>query len=249
MADFCGRNSLLSAVSGISDILSYIITGICVVSSAIMMFLGSIYSALSIVAIFAGIFAISKKTMLPAAAAFSGVVLVKLMNFIFTVFFMSAARGLARFSGEAAALAAAYMIQLICIALELMVLALPTIMAWLYFAATLPPKVYQPFPTYNGQVPPQPYGQVPPVQTVPQNGGQQEEVDEGEPVLVGAAAQPTVPAAVQPSAAVQPIAPAAVQPPAAAQPPVQPLEEKYCTACGAKNRGEAVFCGKCGTKL
>ena len=230
--EFCKGNSFLATLFGFSDILSYIVTGICVIGSIIMMFLGSIYSVLCISAILVGAFAVSKKTVLPLALAFSGVALVKLINFVFTAVYLDAVGNLAMFSTEAAALSTAYVLQIIYILLELAVLVFPTVMAWSYFAATLPPRVYQPVPLYGqappqdyGQIPPQPYGQVSPQQPVPQ-----------------VYQQPSVQQAAPP---VQPEA-ESVQ----AEPPSQPQpENKYCSACGTKNRLEAIFCSGCGQKL
>lgn len=214
--EFCKGNSFLAALFGFSDILSYIVTGICVIGSIIMMFLGSIYSVLCISAILVGAFAVSKKTVLPLALAFSGVALVKLINFVFTAVYLDAVGSLAMFSTEAAALSTAYVFQIIYILLELAVLVFPTVMAWSYFAATLPPKVYQSVPLY-GQAPPQGYGQVPPQQPY---------------------VQQAAPPAQTEAESVQ------AEPPSQLQP-----ENKYCSACGTKNRLEAIFCRGCGQKL
>ena len=244
LADFCRSNSILAVVSGFSDILSYIVTGVCVVMSIVLMCLGSIYAPLSIAAIIIGVLAISKKTALPLATALSGVALVKLVNLIFTIVYMASASSLAWLSSEAAGLAAAYVFQMIFILLELGVLTLPVIMAWQYFAATLPPKQY-PVPMYNNQMPQQPAQnyqqpaqsyQQPPVQNY-----QQPPVQNYQQPPVQNYQQPPMQNYQQPP----------VQNYQQVPPPVQPQAPagKQCPNCGKPNAPEAAFCHGCGTKL
>lgn len=246
VAGFCRGNGLLAALSGFSDILSYIVTGVCVVMSLVLMFMGSIYSVCSVAAILAGVLAISKKTVLPLAVALSGVALVNLIGLIFTIVFSAAAGSLAWLSSQAGALATAYVFQIIFILLELAVLALPVIIAWQYFAATLPPKVYQPAPMYNGQAPvQQPYAQQPyqqpAVQAQPAPQAYQQPV-QAQPAPVQQT-PPPAPVQAQPAVPPQP----AAQPQAPAQP--QAADFKYCSTCGTKNQSDAAFCSGCGAKM
>ena len=239
MSEFCRSNPILAAISGVSDILSYIITGICVVMSIILMFMGSIYTVLSFAAILLGVLAVSKKTALPLAAALSGVALAKLWNLIFTIVFMASASQLAWYSGEAGRLATAYLLQIVFILLELAAIALPTVMAWQYFAATLPPKPA--VPMYGGQMP-----QQPPVQNFQQPPAQNFQ-------------QPPAQNFQQPPAQnfQQPPVQNFQQPPAdfpktqsSEEPAPQPqVGGKQCPNCGKANAADSAFCFGCGTKL
>lgn len=162
MANFCRSNPALAAISGASDILSYVITGLSVVTSIIMMLMGSIYTGLTVTSILLGVAAVSKKTALPLAVSLSGVALVKLVNLVFTVVFMASASRMAWYSDDASRLATAYLFQIIFILVELAVLSVLVTMAWQHFAATLPPKPV--VPMYGGQTPQQPvqnFGQPP----------------------------------------------------------------------------------------
>ena len=264
VSDFCRGNGLLNSISAFSDILSYIVTGVCVVMSIVLMSMGSIYAVCSIASILMGVLAISKKTVLPLAVALSGVALVKLVNLIFTIIFTAAAGSLAWLSSQAGALATAYILQIIFILLELAVLVLPIVFAWQYFAATLPPKTYQPAPAYNNQAPGQPYGQAPAQQPVQQpyqqpapQAYQQPPVQQTPPPAQQtpppAQAQPQPDAQAQPAAQQTPppaqAQPAAQQTPPPAPAPAQPAENKYCPTCGTKNPADAAFCSGCGSKI
>lgn len=244
VADFCRSTPILSAVYGFSDILSYIVTGISVVMTLILTFLSSYTVVLCVPAILLGFFAISKKTVLPFAVAVSGVALADVVSlFYFFISRIPLTISLSDYTGGSytAKSLTCEILTVIFLLVELAVLAYIIILAWQYFAATLPPRPVVP-PMYGGQMPQQPpvqNFQQPPVQNFqqPQNLQQPPVQNFQQPQSFQ---QPPVQNFQQPQTFQQ-------APPPPPQP--QPTAAKQCPSCGKENNPEAAFCYSCGSKF
>lgn len=250
MADFCRSNSVIAGISKVSDILAFLVAGVCLLMNILLFSIGRlpIYEPLAIAAIVFGVLALSKKNALPLAAALSVVAVAKVLSLIFTIINLAEIGSAMSFIYSGVAVM--YVFQLIFIVIEIAIIALPTILAWQYFAASLPPKAYAPM--YGGQMPPQggqmpqQGGQVPPQGgQVPQQGGQMPQ--QGGQVPPQGGQVPQQPYQQPPVQNYQQTTQGFQQAP----PPVQPQAPagKQCPGCGMMNTPDATFCSGCGRQI
>lgn len=218
MAAFFSTNTFLGVIARGSHIVAYIVTGIGFLIATINLFLGAASVPLGVIALMFGVLSVSKRSTLPLAVALTYVSLFELISIIFSLVYLVNLSNQYTFDmGYALSLVFSFLVGLV----EFALLAVSTVISWIYFAASLPPKAYQPYvqPPY-GQVPPPPpqqYGQQVPPQQYPQQ--------------------------APPQNYQQP--PAAPPQPAPAPQP----QGKVCPVCGVANEAEAGFCKGCGTKL
>ncbi len=239
---FMQVNPILRFIAPNSEMISYIATGVSALLTIIMMCLGRFSIVFPLVALIFGALSISnrKRTILPLAISVSSVALFSFICLIHSIIYMATSIW---------ALSGGFIISFIFSLLELGVLAYLTTACWLHFAATLPPKAYQPMPQpYYGQPQqpapqpiPQPAQTAPAPQPIPQ------------PVQAAPAPQP-IPQPVQAAPTPQPIpqpVQAAPTPQPVQQPSQQPAEPttKTCASCGTSNSPDAAFCKVCGAKL
>ncbi|MCH5200711.1 MAG: hypothetical protein J1F60_07095 [Oscillospiraceae bacterium] len=272
MANFCKGNPVLSAVSGFSDILAFIIAGVCLLMNILLFSIGRlpIYEPLAIAAIVFGVLALSKKSVLPLAVSLSVVAVTKLLSLIFTIINLADIGATLAFLYSGVAVM--YVFQLIFIVMELAVVALPAAIAWQYFIAALPPKAY-PAPMYNNQMPPQ-GGQMPqqnyqqpaqsfqqpaqnyqqPAQSFQQPAQNYQQPAQSFQQPAQNYQQPPVQNYQQPDQSFQQPAQNFQQPDQSFQqapPPAQPQAPagKQCPGCGTVNSPEATFCRSCGKQI
>ena len=243
-ADFCRGNKLLATLVGFSDILSYIVTGVCLVMSIVLQAMSTYCPILCLAAVIVAVLPIAKKSILPLAIATSTAALVDVITICFTFGRIASLISLSELlTTSYTSLIIGCVLKIIFILAEMAVLFLPTLLSWQYFAATLPPRAPRPMPTYNQQMPQQDYQQ-PPMQNYqqpPAQGYQQPPVQNYQQPPVQNYQQPPAQNYQQPP----------VQSYQQAPPPPQPQAPagKQCPGCGKLNTADAAFCQGCGTKL
>ena len=232
MAAFFGTNGFLNVLARGSHVVTYIVTGLGFLIAVIDLFLGVSSVPLGVIALMFGVLSVSKRTTLPLAVALTYVSLFELIMMIFSlVTLINLSNAYTMDMGYALSLVFGFIIGLV----EFALLAVSTVISWMYFAASLPPKMSQPQPYgqvppqgYNGQVPPQQYGQ----QVPPQQFNQQ--------------VPPPQPAYQQPPVPPVPPQPAAPVPP---QQPAAAVQPKVCPSCGTANDPAAITCKSCGVPI
>lgn len=214
---FLGTNPILGSLAKFSDYIAYGLIGVMVIFSILTLCLGGNSIVFPILALVFGFMALSKKNALPLALSLSVITVFYFISLIMTIVYFAQ---YGRYS-----FAAGMVIGFIFQIAETAATGFFAFIAWTYFLAALPPKVYAPQQPVYQQQPVQPAAPVQPVQPV----------------------QPAAP--VQ---SVQPVQP--VQQPAAPAQTVQPAQAaaaqgKVCPQCGQMNTNEAMFCKACGGKL
>ena len=168
IAAFMQTNPVLKVIASFSDLISYFVIGIVLVMSILVMALQGYFSmitstALSAVAVLFGVLSLSKKSILPLTITLSVLTCFNLINFILNIV------TLAKWSGGASG---SMVITFICSIFDMLIIGGFAALAWTYFLAMLPPKVYQPRP-YGGQPMQQPYNGQPMQQPMQQQPVQQ----------------------------------------------------------------------------
>ena len=162
MAAFFSTNAFLRVLAGGSHVVTYIVTGLGFLLAVINLFLGVSSVPLGVIALMFGVLSVSKRSTLPLAVALTYVSLFELIGMVFSlVTLINLSNSYTMDMGYALSLVFSFIVGLV----EFALLTVSAVISWMYFAASLPPKVYQPQPQPYGQVPPQQYGQqVPPQQ-------------------------------------------------------------------------------------
>lgn len=218
---------ILNFIEKNSEIFSYVVTGICVLLSIILMSAGNFRIPFGVVSVIFGFFALSKKKLLPLAVAMSAVSLFSFICFIHSIAYMIQTVKYGFFGSVFGGALLGMFFSL----LELAAVGFLTFIVWNYFLAMLPPKPAQQ-PYYGQPQQPAQYGQnmqQPPIQPV------QSVKPAAEPILDPIASSPaSVSAPVSVATAVQ------------EKPKVT---HKFCSACGTENSIDASFCKQCGNKF
>ena len=188
MAEFCNTNGILSPLARYSHIFTYILTGFSLIMGIILFFLKVNSVPLFAVMMFFAVLSLSKKTLLPFCIAISYGAGMYLVVTILDLVALCKVGGLGSYLiGSANSGVVGGVFNIIFMFIVIIVLAIIAVIAWMQFAAMLPPRMYQ--PQGYGQVPPQQgYGQVP-----PQQGGFQQAAPQQPPVQQAAPMQPQVP--------------------------------------------------------
>lgn len=216
IAAFMQTNPVLKAIVPFSDILSFCVTAVSVIMTIIVMCLGGATQVFAITALLFGILSMSKKNLLPFTVALSVMSVFGIVNFILTIVRIAEL-------GRWGVVSGSVIICFIFSIIELVIIGGLTALAWVYFLAMLPPRMYQPMQQpYAGQPMQQPYNGQP----------MQQQPMQQQPV------QQTMQQPVQ-----QPM-----QQPVQQQPAPVPVQ-KTCPACGSANTDDADFCKICGSKL
>ncbi len=216
---------ILTFIEKNSEIFSYIVTGICVLFSIILMSAGNFRIPFGVVSVVFGFFALSKKKLLPLAVAMSAVSLFSLICFIHSIAYMIQTVKYGFFGSVFGGALLGIFFSL----LELAAVGFLTFIVWTYFQATLPPKpapVQQPY-----------YGQ-------PQQPAQYGQNMQQPPIQPAQSVKPAAEPILDPIAASS--APATVVTAVQEKPKVT---HKFCSACGTENSIDASFCKQCGNKF
>lgn len=156
VAAFMQTNPLLKGISSFSDIISYFVTAISMIMTIIVACLGGTTQVFAITTLIFGFFSLSKKSLLPITIALSTLSSLGLVTFITNIVKMAEI-------GKWGSVSASYVINFIFLIIELIIIGGLTALAWIYFVATLPPRMYAPQPQqpYGGQPMQQPMQQQP----------------------------------------------------------------------------------------
>lgn len=162
MAAFMQTNPILKGISSFSNIIAYFVLGIAVVMSILVMalqgnFLVMTYTSLSLVATLFGVLSISKKSILPLTITLSVLSIFNLVNFILNIITLAEL-------GKSVNAPGSMIIAFICSIFEMLIIGGFAALAWMYFVAMLPPRVYAPQQLYYGGQPMQQPMQQQPVQ-------------------------------------------------------------------------------------
>lgn len=160
-AAFMQTNPVLKGISSFSDIISYFVTGVSAIMTIILMCLGGISQIFAVLTLLFGVLSLSKKSILPFTVALSSLSAFGLVNFILSIVHLAQLGKWGVVSGSA-------IVSFIFSIVELIIIGCFTALAWTYFVAMLPPKMYQPQqPYYGGQPMQQPMQPQQPVMQQP----------------------------------------------------------------------------------
>lgn len=216
-ADFCKTHSFLAVLASYSDFITYALAGFSLLMGILLVFIGgNTIVPLCYLTLFFAVLSLSKKNLLPFAIAVSYISLMQLISLILLLVSLI----------NPYVFSVGLVLCLIFSIVEVAMFSFITVVSWMYFVAMLPPRVYQPQPMYNNQMPPQQGGyHQPPMQQTPP--------------------PPPAPAPMQQTPPPPPPAPAPMQ-----QPQPQPhAGPKVCPACGMANDPDSGFCRGCGAKI
>lgn len=163
MAAFMQTNPILKGISSFSNIIAYFVLGITAVLSILVMALQEkliimTFTALSVVAVLFGVLSISKKSILPLTITLSVLSALNLVNFILNIVTLA---DIGKYNASAPG---SMVIAFICSIFEMLIIGGFAALAWMYFVAMLPPKVYAPQQPYYGGQPQQQQPMQQPVQ-------------------------------------------------------------------------------------
>lgn len=133
IAEFMKTNIVLEMFEKRSDIVSYIVTGICFFFTVLAMLLGSSSFVFGFVALIFGFFSLSKKTTVPLSIALSTLSLFSFVRFIRSI------AGIVRYE-KYFLFPAEFTLTFFFSLFEMALIGFLTYLSWNYFAAALPPK-------------------------------------------------------------------------------------------------------------
>ena len=156
ISSFLGTNPILGSLAKFSDYIAYGLIGVMVIFSILTLCLGGNSIVFPILALVFGFMALSKKNALPLALSLSVITVFYFISLIMTiVYFAQYGR-----YGFAAGMVIGFIFQIA----ETAATGFFAFIAWTYFLAALPPKVYAPQQPVYQQQPVQPAAPVQPVQ-------------------------------------------------------------------------------------
>lgn len=168
VAAFMQTNPLLKGISSFSDIISYFVTAISAIMSILATCLGGGGQIFAVTTLIFGFFSLSKKSLLPLTIALSTMSAIGLESFIVMIVNMAnSGKNYGGYYVVESSIPAGTVIAFIFLILELIIIGGLTALAWIYFVATLPPRMYAPQQPYGAQPMQQPYNGQPMQQQQP----------------------------------------------------------------------------------
>lgn len=160
LAAFMQTNPLLKGIASFSDIISYFVTAVSLIMTIIVFCLGGSSEIFAVAALIFGFFSLSKKSLLPLTIALSSFSSLGVVAFILKIVDMAEI-------GKWGTVPASTVIYFIFFIVELAIIGTLTALAWMYFVAMLPPRMYAPQQPYGAQPMQQPYNGQPMQQQQP----------------------------------------------------------------------------------